>query len=349
MSADLQNPASGPTQEPGSQRSRVGRVVAIGAIGLCLAAAVAVAFVFVSRTGPVEPSPSGEVAVAAPTNPGPGCASAPSSCGYPDSSNTGVDEGAALAKVPGDVSTGPGWHWDDRGWIIVDGDGAVLEDVATESGIDVSASNVTIRNVRITAYGEGWGIGLKHTRNTTIDSVDISSAPGQSRLMVGIRDVYGDATGTQVLRSDISGVSTGIQTHEGLIQDNYIHDMGYLPGDHTNGTTSNGSTEPLAIRHNTIFNQYDQTDAISLFQDFGLEANRVIENNLVAGGSYTIYGGQNTGAPTAYNIKINNNRFSRLFFRTGGTFGPVGAFDPLAPGNEFSGNVWDDTNETVKP
>ena len=68
-------------------------------------------------------------------------------------------------------------------------------------------------------------------------------------------------------------------------------------GDHLNGTTSNGSTTPLAIIHNTIFNAHGQTDAISLFEDFGTEANREISDNLVAGGGYTIYGGQNPGGP----------------------------------------------------
>jgi len=363
VSAYLRKPAQGPTKGHGTRTPRVNRGAVMGAIGICAVAAVAVTAVIVLRIGSPSPSPSPSPAPAPAPAPGPGpgtkasapasmarrteCAATPSSCGYPDSTNTGVASGISLAKVPAEVSSGQGWHWDDRGWIIVDGDGAVLENIETDSAIDVSSSGATIRNVRITASGEGWGIGLRHTRNATIDGVRIASTPGRDRLIVGIKDVYGDATGTRVLHSNISGVSTGIQTHEGLIQDNYIHDMGYLPKDHLNGATSNGSTVPLAIRHNTILNQYDQTDAIGLFQDFGLEANRVIDNNLIAGGSYSIYGGQNAGAPTAHNIKIINNRISRIFFPNGGTFGPVGAFDPDAPGNEFSGNVWDDTNKGV--
>jgi len=298
-------------------------------------------------TTTTTPSASRPVTTATSPTPVKGCAYAPSSCGYPDATNTGVKPGVSLAEVPSQVSSGPGWHWDTRGWIVVDGADAVLENIQTTSGMDVTGSNVTIRNVKITASGESWAIGLKHTKNVTIQDVDIASTPGQSRLIVGIKDVYGDATGTQVLRTDISGISTGIQTHEGLIQDNYIHDFGYLPGDHTNGTTSNGSTVPLTIRHNTIFNQFDQADAISLFQDFGLEANRLIDNNLVAGGSYSIYAGQNRGAATVYNIKVTNNRVARIYFSTGGTFGPVAAYNEDAPDAQFTGNVWDDTNATI--
>ena len=69
----------------------------------------------------------------------------------------------------------------------------------------------------------------------------------------------------------------------GLIQDNYIHDLGLTGDDHLNGTTSNGSTTPLAIIHNTVFNPHGQTDAISLFEDFGTEGNVTITGNLVAG------------------------------------------------------------------
>ena len=166
------------------------------------------------------------------------------------------------------------------------------------------------------------------------------------RLEVGIKDIYGDATGTKILASDITGTGTGIQTHEGLIEDTYIHDLRMIPTDHVNGTTSNGSTVPLTIRHNTIFNQFGQTDAISLFQDFWREANRTIDNNLLAGGGYTIYGGGG-GYGTATNIKITNNRISRLYFPNGGSYGPLAHFDWSGSGNEWSGNVWDDSGATI--
>ncbi|HSN12789.1 MAG TPA: hypothetical protein VLS51_11840 [Propionibacteriaceae bacterium] len=160
--------------------------------------------------------------------------------------------------------------------------------------------------------------------------------------MVGIKDIYGDSSGTQILKSNITNTSTGIQVYEGMIADNYVHDMGYASGDHINGTTSNGSTDMMTIQHNTILNKFDQTDAISLFQDFGIEANRLITNNLVAGGGYTIYGGDNENYGKTYNIKITNNRFSKLYYPSGGYYGPIAAYDPTGVGNQLSGNYWDD-------
>ncbi|HET6210893.1 MAG TPA: hypothetical protein VFD94_10945, partial [Jatrophihabitans sp.] len=45
------------------------------------------------------------------------CIVSPSGCGYPDASNTGVPASMVLKAVPSQVSSGPGWHWDSRGWV----------------------------------------------------------------------------------------------------------------------------------------------------------------------------------------------------------------------------------------
>ncbi len=277
-----------------------------------------------------------------------GCVGNPSGCGYPDASTTGVPAGTALRSVPGQVSSGPGWSF-SGGTLSVTGTGAVLQGLAVNGSIDVSASNVVISKVRVVQTGESWGIGLRHTKNVTIQDSEISSpaASGGDRLLVGIKDVYGDASGTKVLRTDVWHASTGVQIHAGLIQDSYIHDPGYASGDHLNGITSNGSFgETLTIEHNTVLNSYGQTDAISLFEDFSVQANRVIDNNLVAGGGYTIYGGANPGGKATSNIKITNNRFSRMYFPDGGSYGPYTAY-ASGSGNTWSGNVWDDTGKAV--
>ena len=274
------------------------------------------------------------------------CASLPSRCGYPDATNTGIPAGTVLKRVPQDVTSGPGWVWDSRGWLQASS-GAVVKNLIVSGSINVAGANVTVQNTRILADGESWGIGLQHTTNAVLANNEIGILHGLPRLLVGIKDVYGDCTGTQVLRNNIQNTSSGVQTHEGLIADNYIHDMGYSSGDHINGTTSNGDTEAMTIRHNTILNQIDQTDAISLFQDFGLEANRVVTDNLLAGGGYTIYGGGGSKG-TSYNIQITNNRFSTLYYSNSGSYGPMTAFDYSGAGNVVSGNVRDKNLAAMK-
>ena len=303
-----------------------------------------------SGTPTAAPTSSGPAPTSTSSNPlpptGTGCAAHPSSCGYPDASNTGPRAGVALRAVPGQVSQGTGWHWDTRGWLEVDGNGAVLDGLTIPNNLNISASNVTVRNVRVIESGEGFGISLRHAQNVTIEDSEIFSPAGSTRLMVGIKDIYGDSYGTQILRTDIHNTSTGIQIDQGLIQDSYIHDMGYVAGDHINGITSNSGTTQLTIRHNTVFNQFDQTDAISLFEDFGIQANRLIDRNLVAGGGYTIYGGTGTKGATN-NIKITNNRVARTLYPRGGYYGYLASFDPNGTGNLWSGNIWDEDGRAL--
>ena len=276
------------------------------------------------------------------------CSRVPHQCGYPDATNAGVLAGTTLRQVPAQVSRGRGWHYDPRGWVEVSGNGAVLQGLTISHTIDITASDVTIKDVRVSLSGDNFGIDLRHTHNVTIEDSDISSPYADSRrLMVGVKDVYGDSTGTRILDNNIWHTATGVQVGEGLIENNYIHDVGYKAGDHVNGITVNGGTVPLAILHNTVFVNLGQTDAISLFEDFGVEANKAIKDNLVAGGGYSIYGGQNSGGPAAYNIRITGNRFSRKYYRHGGQFGPLAAFRSSGRGNAWSGNTWDGSGATV--
>jgi Right handed beta helix region len=276
------------------------------------------------------------------------CAWVPSACGYPDATNTGVPAAMTLKSVPNQVSKGTGWYYDSRGFVEVNGNGAVLSGLYIPHNLDISASNVTIKNVQVVNSGlSSFGISLRHTSNVTIENSTITGVDGSAgRLMVGVKDVYGDSTGTVVQANNIMYTSTGVQLSAGLIQDNYIHAMGLIPGDHVNGTTSNGGTTQLTIQHNTIFNQLNQCDAISLFQDFGPQGNRLITNNLLAGGGYTIYADGKIGAPPPYNITITNNRISPMYFPKGGYYGPL-AYYTSGYGNSWTGNTWDNTGLTI--
>jgi hypothetical protein len=298
-----------------------------------------------TRMSPTTPSglPAGATA-----SPQTGCVALPHHCGYPDVTNTGVPEGTRLRAVPQEVDKGRGWHFDARGWVSVDGDGAVLEGLDIPYNVDVSAPNVTIRKVRIRYGGEGFGVSLRHTHDVTVTDSEISGLDtGAGRLMVGVKDIYGDSTGTRVLRSDISRVATGVQLDAGLVESNYIHDLGYVDGDHVNGVMSNSSSGALlTVRYNTVLNGFAQTDAVSLFQDFGGQRNRVITGNLLAGGGYTVYAGARSGGSATSDIRITGNRFSRLYHPNGGAFGPVTTYR-AGPGNVWEDNIWDDTGAPV--
>jgi hypothetical protein len=258
--------------------------------------------------------------------------------GYPGSEDTGAK--GALTKVgPGGLTAGRGWFFDAASGIVAK-DGAVLEDLDIPYSVQVVGNNVTIRNSRISVGGEAIGIGIQRANNTLVEDTTINS-DGKDRLLVAVKDVYGDATGTVLRRMDISGASTGVQMEEGILLDSYIHDPRMRDGDHINGITSNGGSSPLIVRHNTILNPFSQTDAISLFQDFGVQQNRFIEDNLLAGGGYAIYGGAGEKGKTS-NIRVRNNRFSTIYFPESGYWGPVAYFAAEDPGNDWFENTWAD-------
>jgi hypothetical protein len=278
----------------------------------------------------------------------PNCAASPHVCGYPDVTNTGVPASAHLLSVPDKVSSGRGWKYDSRGWVEVYGNGAILSNLYIPYNLDVSASNVTIDNVEIVVTGNSFGISLRHARNVTIENSEIYSPynSGPNRLQVGIKDIYADSSDTKVIGNNIWNTATGIALSEGLITDNYIHDLAYNSGDHVNGIASKaGDPAGLSIVHNTVFNPRGQTDAIQLSQDFGPQLNCLITNNLLAGGAYSLYGGA-SGLAIPVNIVITNNRFAGLYYPHGGYYGPT-AYVASGSGDIWSGNFWDDTLQPI--
>ena len=276
------------------------------------------------------------------------CAAVPSSCGYPDGTNTGVPSGTTLLTVPTQVSSGPGWSYNSGGWVEVSGNGANLSGLYIPYNLDISASNVTINDVEVVTNGD-FGISLRNTSNVTIENSTIEGQNATSgRVDTAIDDIYGDTTGTTIENDNIFDFRTGIQLSAGLIQSNYIHSPGYISGDHTNGIYDNASTTPLTINHNTIFNPLNQTDAITLEADSSGQAvaNKTIENNFLAGGGYVLYGGDSQGNTTS-NIVVTNNRFGQQYYSTSGAYGPVTYFSPTGTGDTWTGNIWDTTGATV--
>jgi len=73
-----------------------------------------------------------------------------------------------------------------------------------------------------------------------------------------------------------------------------------------------------------------------------------IDNNLLAGGSYTVYGPSQHGAAPS-NVRVTNNRFSTKYYPKCGAYGTHAGFNKAAPGFVWSGNVWHESGRTVFP
>ncbi len=305
----------------------------IVSVGIALVAVAIVAVVLVSLPGR-QPAPP-----RARASPGP--AGPRHQSGFPDASDAGVPVGKTLRTVPKQVSSGPGWKFDHRGFVQVYGKGAVLDGLYIPYNVDVAASDVTISDVRVVTGGRStFGISLRHTHDVTIEDSTISGVnTGSGRVMAGIKDIFGDSTGLRVLDNNISKFETGIQLEIGYVAGNYIHDPGFIVGDHTNGIMSNGgNTGRLTITHNTVLINRGQTDAIGLFEDFGVQQNRRITNNLLAGGGYAIYAGQKRGGPPTSDIVISGNQISTMYYARGGYYGCAAHFYTGGSDNIWSGN-----------
>jgi len=274
------------------------------------------------------------------------CVTAPHACGFPDGTNTGVPSGMALRSVPSQVSSGPGWHYNAAdGDVVVNVNRTVLSGLYIPYDLVIDASDVTVRDVRVMAGGY-FGISLRHTKDVTIEDSTISGQNLTSgRVGAAIDDIYGDSTGIVIKDNNISEFRTGVQVSSGLIADNYIHDPGYIHGDHTNGIYVGGTTRPLMIYGNTIFNNLGQTDDINLDASSSKQvvANKSVVDNLLAGGDYSIYGGDARNDHTS-NIVIKDNEFGQLYYPKGGHYGPAAYVNLRQAGNVWSGNVWSGTS-----
>jgi hypothetical protein len=279
------------------------------------------------------------------------CSADPAACGFPDAADTGVPAGTPLRAVPGQVTSGPGWSWVAAdGEVDVTGNGTSLHGLAIAGTLSIMASKVTVDDVAVRpGPGAAFGIGLRHTTDVTIENTAVTGrGTGAGRVGVAICDVYGTSVGTIISHDDIADFKTGIQLSTGQIASSYIHDPGYVPGDHTNGILDLGTTQPLTVIRNTILISLGQTDAVSLDATGGGQpvANKTIVGNLLGGGSYTIYGGTSHGNVTR-NIRISGNIFSQQFFASSGKFGAAAYFAADGTGNVWARNTWGATGEAI--
>lgn len=291
-----------------------------------------------------SPTPTPAPTTAPTPSPSPSPSPTPPPAGWPGPANTGVPTGTVLAP---------------SGSISVTVDGTVINALDVTGYIYINANNVTVKNTRIRdgslSYA-GYQVRVEsgHTsvliEDTEIDGLMKTSAnnPNDGDGISG--------RGFTALRDNIHGSPVGIgvgdATSQVLVQDTWIHDLYQTALSHNQDFLTNGSTGGITLRHNTLSNPIDEVSAISLFGDFAPVQNVTVDNNLLNGGDFGVYGGHDPSKPYGTqdaNVKFTNNHFGRTFYATCSLFGPVTAFSSASAGNVWSGNVWDDTGVIVPP
>lgn len=279
------------------------------------------------------------------TDPDDGGVTPPPSGDWPSEANTGPAAGISLTN---------------SGSIEAKTDNAVIKNMRVNGAITVTAMNVTVQDCEVNASGAMYGI-------------QVPDGIGQKNLKVIRCHVYGDGgpnrtashvTGgvwgaKEVAFCNIHGCENAVVQGEPALymHDNYIHDSANWPsvaGDHTDGLQTYGwaGSGGLRIEHNTIMavetggertgssTTYYCSSAIALSQD---QHDLTINNNLLAGGTYTIYGNAQAGGSPA-NTKVTNNRFST---RYGAKVGQYGTSQGFASNTVWTGNVIHETGAPV--
>lgn len=277
-------------------------------------------------------------------------ASAPS--GYPNASNTGVQQGIALRNATTDA-----YYSQPKQLYFAKDRGQVVQNLTITGSISVSASDVTIRNVRVNC-NNGAPAGAIHqgigAENLTIEHVTIvGSATKQCQY-----GVLSAAKGTVIRYTNISLVSDGIAPYgDTLVEHNYVHDLTFFPGDHVAAFGYDGGNDgvgPITIRHNTFDDpNNDGNNLVALYSQNGPIVNTTVDNNWLAGSGHIMWAGgypaDCSAAPGVHDVKVTNNRFSTKYFPEGGSFGAFVGWCPGAPGNIWSGNAWADGPKAFAP
>jgi hypothetical protein len=288
-----------------------------------------------------------------------GTASGTSSAVWPSASTTGWQHtGATLTRY-----TGPS---------TISTNGTVIDGKNITTCLYITASNVTIKNSRITCAGssptDGGTMVLKYgsyhdgtPTGLTLTDVEITRPAGKNGgADYAIQDYGRNLTLTRVnIHNVTSGISFAGGNRSGangaLLQDSYIGGLVNISGsDHNDAVMSNGGATKITLRHNTLEVGLGQTTPIAMYGDLnGPNTYWTVDHNLLNGGRYCIYPSYAKGSEQPNNhITVTNNVFGRKYFSRCGQGGPVNAGTNGASfydgaGNTWTGNTWADEGATV--
>jgi hypothetical protein len=250
---------------------------------------------------------------------------------FPDETNTGVPASVELTSHDGNVETTEA--------------GQLIEALDINGSVVVKHPGVVIRNCRITGW-QFFGI-VTESGAATGDPLLVDHCTISDPSVLGGSTAITEFNFT-AKSCNIFNVENGFDVSaDVLIQDCYVHDLFNGDGDpHSDciQTSTGVDISNVTIRHNRLYcfgGGVGGTSCIICAIGSLSFTDILIENNLMAGGSFALYGPQST---TGDNVQIVDNKFSTIFFETVGAFGPwTDATDEAA----VSGNVIFETGESI--
>ena len=230
----------------------------------------------------------------------------------------------------------------------------LIDGQSIDGGLDFYTTRaVVIRGSRIRSNEGGyWAVHFRGQQAlvlySSVGAATTAGAPNDSTHQ--INDVFSGETHDAVFyRNYLSMACNAFELGGSNVQivENLMDDFVYYTDAHLDGVQVGGGDSGYRILRNKILLEADQTGAISLFQDWGVNTDFVIDSNYLAGGGYTFYGGAGSfGHSTG--IFFTNNVFGRDFWPESGYWGPVAYWDG-GVGNVWSNNRFDNGELIPEP
>lgn len=273
---------------------------------------------------------------------------APSVSDFPNASTTGPAAGTSFTTFSGDMN--------------VTTASAIIENYDVTGTITINASNVTVRNCKINASGQQYGIGLQagftnaFIHHCEVYGVPINANRPASHVLTAIACDFDHTMVAEIAFCNVHGIENAIGGAKHNIHDNYLHDFAIWQvggdTDHTDGVQSgdNNGAGGQTIVHNTIIAFCTGGDlapapgssCIALQTDMH---DVLIENNFLSSGSNTLYGNAQNGTGSSVNTIIRNNHFSNFYASFGG--GVFSGFNQASSGFVWTGNIIHETGVAV--
>jgi hypothetical protein len=217
--------------------------------------------------------------------------------------------------------------------------GQVIQGLKINGCIDVTASNVTIKDDEIIGNDpESFCVNIANgVSNTLIEDTTIHGQDaGGNAVEYAVRDM---GNNTHLLRVNLYWCTECLAGTSTSIKDSYVHDLANVSSAHYEDIYDGGGSG-LSVVHNTLYNAHGQTAAIYMSPDSG-EAltNITINNNLLGGGGYTVYGGMGPG-PNPSRVAVTDNLFTTIYYAAAGQYGEVDYW--MNSGNTWSSNMYTD-------
>jgi hypothetical protein len=258
-----------------------------------------------------------------------GCFSSPHSCGFPDSTNTGVPAGVSLRP---------------SGSLTITQPGTLVSGLQVTGTINVLASNVTIENTRVIQNGT---CGPTNTCGNSAIRID-EAASGTTIRHVETASVAGDTCEHDIRNTGGTVTIEGAYLHAcdsnvyaagpTVLKDSYGIAKIEMSEDHIENIYFNETS--FSAIHDTLLNPVEQTAVIFGNSGGGTDVANctnqlTILESLLAGGGYSLYPCAHASHVGSSSFNIQGNHFARC--ATAESYNPGNGTHPCKGGSDSSG------------